>query len=173
MARSLTLTVHDTGGPVRGRLSVNASPGPHNGERAVFVDIGGLDLFVDGSDEIAATRCQEIAAEFHRMAGELLPQIGDVGAVAPRRYLGDGVYVAFDVSTLNVILTTEDGLRATNRIVLEPEVLDALGNFAREAIYARQRREPLDARAHAGDGDGAAREAGAVHGVDNSRGDEL
>lgn len=84
-----------------------------------------------------------------------------------KQYLGDGVYAEFETATLNVILTTEDGERATNRIVLEPEVLDALGRFTQAAVYERQ-RPPLDARAHAGDGDGAARE----HGIDNSRGDE-
>lgn len=54
-------------------------------------------------------------------------------------YLGDGVYAAFDAQTLNVILTTENGIQTTNRIVLEPEVLDALGNVTRAWIYERQR----------------------------------
>lgn len=84
-----------------------------------------------------------------------------------KQYIGDGVYAEFDAATLNVILTTEDGISVTNRIVLEPEVLDALGRFTKRAIYERQRpREPLDARAHAGDGDGAAREAGALDELD-------
>jgi hypothetical protein len=56
-----------------------------------------------------------------------------------KRYLGDAVYAEFDSATLGVILTTEDGIRETNRIVLEPEVLDALGRFTRDAIYERQR----------------------------------
>ncbi len=36
-------------------------------------------------------------------------------------YLGDGVYADFD--GFAVVLTTEDGVSVTNRIVLEPEVL--------------------------------------------------
>lgn len=44
--------------------------------------------------------------------------------MSQKRYLGDGVYV--EVDTLGLVLTTEDGIRATNRIVLEPEVLHRL-----------------------------------------------
>lgn len=36
-------------------------------------------------------------------------------------YVGDAVYAAIDEYG-DIILTTEDGYRATNRIVLEPEV---------------------------------------------------
>jgi hypothetical protein len=40
-------------------------------------------------------------------------------------YLGDGVYLDWDdFGTL--VLTTENGIRETNRIVLEPEVYAAL-----------------------------------------------
>jgi len=59
-----------------------------------------------------------------------------------KQYIGDGVYAAFDSSTLSVILTTEDGERTTNRIVLEPEVLDALGRFTQAAVYRRQSPTP-------------------------------
>lgn len=41
-----------------------------------------------------------------------------------KEYLGDGAYVEFD--GFGVILTTSDGVRTTNEIFLEPEVL---GNF--------------------------------------------
>lgn len=41
-----------------------------------------------------------------------------------RAYLGDGVYVAHD--NFGVILTTEDGIRVTNTVYLEPEVWTAL-----------------------------------------------
>ena len=44
---------------------------------------------------------------------------------APKEYLGDGVYA--EVDRFGVLtLTTEDGIRATNTIVLEPQVLSAL-----------------------------------------------
>ena len=45
---------------------------------------------------------------------------GEGGAV--KVYLGDAVYCALECST-DLVLTTEDGIRETNRIVLEPEVL--------------------------------------------------
>ena len=41
-----------------------------------------------------------------------------------KTYLGDGVYV--DWNGYEVTMTTEDGYKATNTIVLEPEVLKAL-----------------------------------------------
>lgn len=46
-----------------------------------------------------------------------------------KKYLGDGVYaeVVWDGQTL--LLTTENGIQATNRILLEPEVLGALEWF--------------------------------------------
>ena len=43
-------------------------------------------------------------------------------------YLGDAVYVEVDEFGA-LVLTTEDGIRATNRIVLEPEVLAALRQY--------------------------------------------
>lgn len=44
-----------------------------------------------------------------------------------KTYIGDGVYVAFD--GFGLVLTTEDGISATNRIVLEPEVYSELVKF--------------------------------------------
>lgn len=40
-----------------------------------------------------------------------------------KSYIGDGVYVAWD--GFGIVLTTENGIADTNRIVMEPEVLDA------------------------------------------------
>jgi len=47
-----------------------------------------------------------------------------------KTYLGDGVYAQIDDAG-QVVLTTEDGLRATNTIYLEPAVLDALLTYLR------------------------------------------
>ena len=41
-----------------------------------------------------------------------------------RQYLGDGLYADFDGT--QVVLTSEDGTRATNTVYLEPGVFDAL-----------------------------------------------
>ncbi len=122
----MRITVSDDGGPVRGRLGVLASPGPHKGERFVHVAIGALDLSVDGGDEIAAARCQAIASEFHRMALELLRPV---------------------------------------HMIADERPADELKGAAAAAAIAgalERPRQALDARAHLGDGDGAAREAGAL-----------
>ncbi len=55
----------------------------------------------------------------------------------PKRYIGDGVYIYHD--GFSVVITTEDGIRATNRIVLEPEGVVALEGYlgdVRKAIVA-------------------------------------
>ena len=44
-----------------------------------------------------------------------------------KSYLGDGVYVDFEYGQL--VLTTEDGVSVQNRIVLEPEVYEALERY--------------------------------------------
>lgn len=44
-------------------------------------------------------------------------------------YVGDGVYARFDKHG-DLILTTEDGLNATNVIILEPAVWESLKQFA-------------------------------------------
>lgn len=41
-----------------------------------------------------------------------------------KTYLGDGVYAA--IEEFGLVLTTENGIEATNTIVLEPAVLRAL-----------------------------------------------
>ena len=49
-------------------------------------------------------------------------------------YLGDGVYAHFE--SLNVVLTTENGIVVTNRIVLEPDVLDVLDRWIQRRFRA-------------------------------------
>lgn len=66
------ISVVDDGGPVRGRLSVNVAPGLGNGDASAIVVIGELEIRVAGVEELAAERCRAIAAEFRRMALELL-----------------------------------------------------------------------------------------------------
>jgi hypothetical protein len=45
-------------------------------------------------------------------------------------YLGDGVYLQFEPGRL--ILTTENGIAVTNRVVLEPEVWAQLLRLVRQ-----------------------------------------
>jgi hypothetical protein len=47
----------------------------------------------------------------------------------PKVYLGDGVFAQLDRHT-NIVLTVEDGIRTTDTIVLEPDVLRALMTYA-------------------------------------------
>lgn len=68
-----------------------------------------------------------------------------IDGMPAKAYLGDGVYAAFDQVRGCLVLTTEDGIRATNTIYFEPDVLEAL------ALYARRVRESLDADAANGD----------------------
>ena len=77
-----------------------------------------------------------------------------------KAYLGDAVYADFD--GFGLVLTTEDGISETNRIVLEPEVLRSLVEYVdarlkdlsmfsgvldptpgRRGIFGRGRREDL------------------------------
>lgn len=53
-----------------------------------------------------------------------------------KEYLGDAVYAAHD--GFHIVLTTEDGISATNTIYLEPGVFKALQEFERRT------REPKD-----------------------------
>lgn len=56
-----------------------------------------------------------------------------------KTYLGDGAYAEFDGYA--IVLTTEDGIRATNRIVLEPEVWSALSRFV-QSLGVKPAAEP-------------------------------
>lgn len=49
-----------------------------------------------------------------------------------KSYLGDGVYCDFD--GFGLLLTTEDGVRETNRIVLEPEVYNSLKEYVEQLM---------------------------------------
>lgn len=51
----------------------------------------------------------------------------DRPAAWPKRYLGDGVYAAFD--GFGVWLTAENGVAATDLIYLEPVILSELARF--------------------------------------------
>lgn len=53
-----------------------------------------------------------------------------------KRYIGDAVYVDFD--GFNFILTTEDGLRATNTIILEPDVSAAFLSYVHEMEFKKK-----------------------------------
>lgn len=46
-----------------------------------------------------------------------------------KRYIGDAVYIEFD--GYHLVLTTEDGIQATNRICLEPQVYDAMLEYVK------------------------------------------
>ena len=50
----------------------------------------------------------------------------------PKQYLGDSVYAEMN-DAHQLVLTTEDGIRTTNRICLEPEVLSALFDYIGDA----------------------------------------
>jgi len=50
-------------------------------------------------------------------------------SASDKAYLGDGCYVAFD--GYHFVLTTENGIRVTNVIYLEPEVLAKFDGYRR------------------------------------------
>ena len=57
-----------------------------------------------------------------------------------KEYIGDGVYVYFD--GYSIIMTTEDGIRATNTICLEPSVTSNLEDYvARLREYIKRVNE--------------------------------
>lgn len=64
-----------------------------------------------------------------------------------RQYIGDAVYAEVDDMSGGLVLTTEDGIEVTNRIVLEPEVLETLEGYLRRRRMAVQ--EAINARAAA------------------------
>jgi len=56
----------------------------------------------------------------------------------PKSYIGDSVYAEWNGHEL--VLTTENGLGPSNRIVLEPEVWAMLEQYVRRVIEANRRR---------------------------------
>jgi hypothetical protein len=56
-----------------------------------------------------------------------------------KTYLGDAVYAAWNRGDL--VLTTEDGIRATNTIILELPVLVALLEYVRPVIERASQAE--------------------------------
>jgi len=64
-----------------------------------------------------------------------------------KAYLGDGAYAAWD--GYNVIITAEDGIRATDTVYLEPEVLHNFMQFiAMISNKAEQHHETPDTTTH-------------------------
>lgn len=57
----------------------------------------------------------------------------------PKSYIGDGAYAEFDGYA--IVLTTEDGLQTTNRIVLEPEVFTELIRYAAHSMAIQIRAD--------------------------------
>jgi hypothetical protein len=55
-----------------------------------------------------------------------------------KAYIGDGVYADFD--GYYIWLYTSDGIEKSAKIALEPEVLDALNNFALEMRKGKDER---------------------------------
>ena len=59
-----------------------------------------------------------------------------------KQYLGDSVYADFNGH--QIVLTTENGLGASNTIYLEPEVYHNLIEFEKKLIEILEKQELLD-----------------------------
>lgn len=55
-----------------------------------------------------------------------------------KEYLGDAVYAQMSESTGDLVLTTEDGIRATNTVVLEAEVIVGLISYLKRNYSFRE-----------------------------------
>jgi hypothetical protein len=55
-----------------------------------------------------------------------------------KMYLGDGVYAEHDERCAQIILTTENGISVTNRIVLDSIVYGALVSFVERLQESRR-----------------------------------
>ncbi len=56
-----------------------------------------------------------------------------------KEYIGDAVYAELN-DYGDIVLTTEDGIRVTNRIVLEPQVMKGFIDFLPWALEQQSRR---------------------------------
>lgn len=56
-----------------------------------------------------------------------------------KTYLGDGVYAEMEGTDL--ILTTSNGMKVTNRIILEPDVLDRLNQYLHMWFLERNKKK--------------------------------
>lgn len=63
-----------------------------------------------------------------------------------KTYLGDGVYVELDETMPALVLTTENGIETTNRIVLDSSVYASLVQFAMRATVNTTPRGQRNAR---------------------------
>lgn len=59
-----------------------------------------------------------------------------------KEYLGDAVYADFD--GYHIVLTTEDGIRTTNEIFLEPHVFEALIRYHKTLYTSLSKENPPD-----------------------------
>ena len=64
------------------------------------------------------------------------------GPIRAKVYLGDGCYAEFD--GYGIVLTTENGIEVTNRIVLEPEVYHALHVYHEQLVATLARERERD-----------------------------
>lgn len=55
-----------------------------------------------------------------------------------KEYLGDGVYAEYH--DYELILTTENGISVTNKIILEAEILNNLNLFLKRMFMERNRK---------------------------------
>ena len=67
-----------------------------------------------------------------------------------KQYLGDGAYVSFDGYA--VVLTTEDGVSVTNRVVLEPQILSHFEEWVERLRLSVETPEQADCSACHGTG---------------------
>lgn len=70
-----------------------------------------------------------------------------------KEFIGDGVYVDYDEERMQVVLTTEDGLSASNTIYLEPEVYDRLVAYKRDVVDMLRKQADRDDDEIEGDDD--------------------